>query len=44
VLLDGGHPAGRQIRLENALDGVDVPLHPGAARCYRELGLEIAAQ
>lgn len=39
TLLDGGHPAGRQIRLETALDGVDVPLHPGAERCYAELGV-----
>lgn len=39
TLLDGGHPAGRQIRLEAALDGVDVPLHPGAERCYAELGV-----
>ncbi|MEQ9332211.1 TAXI family TRAP transporter solute-binding subunit [Thalassobaculum sp.] len=39
VLLDGGHPAGKQIRLETALDGIDIPLHPGAARCYDELGV-----
>ncbi len=37
VLLDGGHPSGRQIRLEAALDGVNVPLHPGAERCYADL-------
>ncbi|NQW09376.1 MAG: TAXI family TRAP transporter solute-binding subunit [Alphaproteobacteria bacterium] len=39
TLLDGGHLTGRQIRLETALDGVDVPLHPGAERCYAELGV-----
>lgn len=39
VLLDGGHPAGKQIRLEAALDGVDIPVHPGAARCYEDLKL-----
>ncbi len=39
TLLDGGHPAGRQIRLETALDGIDVPLHPGAVRCYEDLNV-----
>lgn len=38
-LLDSGHPKGRLIRLETALDGLGVPLHPGAARYYREIGL-----
>lgn len=38
ALLDSGHPAGQQIRLETALDGVEIPLHPGARRCYEELG------
>lgn len=38
TLLDGGHPSGNQIRLETALDGVNVPLHAGAERCYADLG------
>lgn len=38
-LLDTGHAKGRQIRLESALSGVSAPLHPGAARFYREAGL-----
>lgn len=41
-LLDNGHPKGKVITLETALDGVDgigVPLHPGAERFYREAGL-----
>ncbi len=37
-LLDGGHPKGREIRLERALNGNSVPLHPGARRFYREAG------
>lgn len=37
LLLDNGHPAGSQIRLEHALDGVAIPLHPGAERCYADL-------
>jgi uncharacterized protein len=38
-LLDDGHSKGRAITLETALDGVAVPLHPGAERYYREVGL-----
>ncbi|MGB3407471.1 MAG: TAXI family TRAP transporter solute-binding subunit [Jannaschia sp.] len=38
-LLDGGHEKGRLIRLETALDGVGIPLHPGAERFYLEIGL-----
>jgi len=38
-LLDGGHPNGRRIRLETALDGIAIPFHPGAERFYREAGL-----
>ena len=39
AILDSGHPKGQQIRLENALMGLGVPLHEGAARYYREAGL-----
>jgi TRAP transporter TAXI family solute receptor len=35
-LLDGGVPAARQIQPARALDGVALPLHPGAERYYRE--------
>lgn len=38
-LLDDSHPKGKLIRLETALDGLGVPLHPGAARYYEEQGL-----
>ncbi len=38
-LLDLGHPEGRQIRLDTALEGLAIPLHPGAERFYREAGL-----
>jgi hypothetical protein len=38
-LLDSSHPVGRRIRLASAFDGVPIPLHPGAARFYREAGL-----
>ncbi len=38
-ILDGGHPKGRDITIETALDGIAIPLHPGAERYYREAGL-----
>lgn len=38
-LLEAGHPKGQQIRLETALDGLTIPLHPGAKRFYVEKGL-----
>jgi len=38
-MLDDGHPEGRNIKLETALKGLGVPLHPGAARYYRDAGL-----
>ncbi len=41
-LLDNGHPKGKAITVETALDGVEgigVPLHPGAERYYREIGM-----
>lgn len=40
-LLDEGHPKGRLIRLETALDGLGVPLHPGARRYYEEMGMAV---
>jgi TRAP transporter TAXI family solute receptor len=41
ALLDQGHPKGVQVRLESALRGLAIPLHPGAARFYRERGLKV---
>lgn len=42
-LLVHGHPKGKRIALEKALDGLSIPLHPGAARYYREIGMLPAA-
>lgn len=33
------HPATKGMSVEGALKGLPVPLHPGAARYYREIGL-----
>jgi len=38
-LLDNGHPAGKRIRLDKALEGITLPLHPGASRYYVENNL-----
>ena len=39
VLLDVGHAKGKAITTETALDGIGIPLHPGAERFYKEAGL-----
>ena len=39
ALLDAGHAKGREITAETALEGIGIPLHPGAERYYREAGL-----
>lgn len=38
-LLEAGHAQGRHIQMGTALDGIGIPLHPGATRYYREAGL-----
>ncbi|QPC88306.1 TAXI family TRAP transporter solute-binding subunit [Mesorhizobium sp. NBSH29] len=38
ALLDAGHAKGKSITLETALDGIGIPLHPGAERFYKEAG------
>ncbi|MGR3500844.1 TAXI family TRAP transporter solute-binding subunit [Pseudaestuariivita sp.] len=35
------HPATKAMAVEKAMAGLPVPLHPGAARYYKEVGLEI---
>jgi len=39
TLLQAGHPQARAITRKSALDGVAIPLHPGAERYYREIGM-----
>lgn len=38
-LLDAGHAKGRAITLGTALNGLGIPLHPGAERYYREMDM-----
>ena len=33
------HAAAKQIKLEDALKGMPIPLHPGAEKFYKEKGL-----
>jgi TRAP transporter TAXI family solute receptor len=40
-LLDAHDPIGKHVRLEHALDGLSIPLHPGALRFYRQAGLPV---
>jgi hypothetical protein len=37
------HARARQITLDTALEGVSVPVHPGAAKYYKEIGMEVPA-
>lgn len=37
--LYAAHNAAKAIKLENAIKGMPVPLHPGAERYYREVGI-----
>ncbi len=38
-ILERGHKKGEQVQLESALDGLQIPLHPGAERFYKEAGM-----
>ena len=37
--LDAGHAKGKSITKETALNGIGIPLHPGAEKFYKEAGL-----
>ena len=37
--LEAAHKAAAQIKLENAVKGMPLPLHPGAERYYKEKGI-----
>ncbi|MBA7540426.1 hypothetical protein ES705_32723 [subsurface metagenome] len=38
-VLEKVHSQGKNITLETALDGIGIPLHPGAELYYKEVGL-----
>ncbi|MDR1885178.1 MAG: TAXI family TRAP transporter solute-binding subunit [Synergistaceae bacterium] len=35
------HAKGREINIDSALEGLTVPLHPGAVKYYKEVGLKV---
>lgn len=35
------HATGKEVQLEGCLDGVTTPIHPGAARYFQEMGLDV---
>ncbi|NMV42366.1 C4-dicarboxylate ABC transporter substrate-binding protein, partial [Vibrio parahaemolyticus] len=37
----GIHKATKAMAIEKAIAGLPVPLHPGAVRYYKEMGIEI---
>ncbi len=41
AFLSAIHPATKVMAVEQALAGLPVPLHPGAARYYKEVGIDI---
>lgn len=41
AFLNGIHKATKAMALEKAIAGLPVPLHPGAAKYYKEVGIEI---
>lgn len=42
--LRNSHKATNVMSLQNAMTGLSMPLHPGAIKYYREMGLQIPAQ
>ncbi|MFY2509191.1 TAXI family TRAP transporter solute-binding subunit [Vibrio pectenicida] len=40
--LQGIHKAAKVMALERGASGLPIPLHPGAARYYREMGIELS--
>ncbi len=40
--LGSAHAKGKEFKLEEAIDGVTVPLHPGAKKFFVEAGLEVS--
>ena len=38
------HPATKAMAIENAIAGIPVPLHPGAIRYYKEVGIDVPAR
>jgi len=35
------HATGKEVQLEGCLDGITTPIHPGAARYFKEMGIDV---
>jgi len=35
------HATGKEVQLEGCIDGITTPIHPGAARYYKEMGIAV---
>ena len=35
------HATGKEVQLEGCLEGVTTPIHPGAAKYFKEMGMEV---
>ncbi|UXI03175.1 TAXI family TRAP transporter solute-binding subunit [Photobacterium sp. TY1-4] len=44
AFLNGIHKATRAMAIEQAINGLPVPLHPGAARFYQEMGINVPSE
>ena len=42
--LNNIHPATKAMAIDKAIAGLPLPLHPGAARYFKEQGIEIPAR
>jgi TRAP transporter TAXI family solute receptor len=40
-IIHASHAKGKEINLNTALDGLTVPLHPDAAKYFKEKGIKI---
>ena len=39
--IQGAHAKAKEITLKTALDGLTIPLHPGAAKFFKEKGMKV---
>ncbi|MEJ2766292.1 TAXI family TRAP transporter solute-binding subunit [Photobacterium sp. MCCC 1A19761] len=44
AFLNGIHKATKAMAIEQAINGLPVPLHPGAARFYQEMGINVPSE
>lgn len=40
-VIAAAHATGKEVQLEGCLEGITTPIHPGAARYYREMGIDV---